>query len=258
MPDPREELALPARDLEGLAFIGRGWEVAQYQLRAAIFPGRSEVVTSRRVRTWAKRKLIHVVTWMGMGNLLRLTASGRELVVAAGLAKEADLFTPQRSVAMKDIRHLLYVNDIRTLALQGIPIRAETIAPAWDLQRRFQPPLEAIPDLLLVTRTNGASGRVLAMEIDLGTERLTATFLPKLRILIDVLHRLAHGRRIGVIVLTRGPKRLEALRAGLAEIDAPVPILAKELPKTTGLEGLTCLAGLLTRPVQASEHPEGG
>lgn len=258
--DPREEPALPARDLDGLAFIGGGWEVAQYQLRDAVFPGRSEVVASRRVRTWARLKLIHVERLMGMGmNLLRLTPGGRDFLVAARAAREDDLFTPPRSVALKDLRHLLFVNDVRTLALQGVPMRAEHVAPAWLLQRRLQPPPPAIPDLLLTARgRDGKNGRLLAVEIDLGAERLTATFLPKLRVLVDVLREWAGEARTGVIVLTRGPKRLAALRAGIEELGLSVPILAEELPSATGSEALTCLRAVLTRPVQASEQAKGG
>ncbi|MCK6682059.1 MAG: replication-relaxation family protein [Thermoanaerobaculia bacterium] len=260
MRDPREAPALPARDLVGLAFIGGGWEVAQYQLRDAVFPGLSEVVASRRVRTWARLKLIHVERWMGVGmNLLRLTPSGRDFVVAARFAKEDDLFAPPRSVALKDLRHLLFVNDVRTLALRGVPIRADGVSPAWLLQRRIQPPPPAIPDLLLTARAkNGRGGRLLAVEIDLGAERLTATFLPKLRVLVDVLQDWAGGVRTGVIVLTRGPKRLEALRAGIEEMGLAVPILAEELPSATGFEALACLDRVLRQPAQTSEHPEEG
>ncbi len=259
MHDPRETPVLPQRDLIALAFIGRGWEVAQYQLRDAVFQGLSEVVVSRRVRKWVALKLVYVVRWMGMGmNLLRLSPAGRDLVVGSGVAAEEDLFTPARSVALKDLRHLLFVNDVRTLALRGVPISADHIVPAWLLQRRLQPPPAAIPDLLLTAKgRDGKRGQLLAFEIDLGAERLTATFLPKLKLLADVLLGWANGARVGIVVLTRGPKRLAALRAGIDELGLGVPVLAEELLSETGLRALACLEGVLRRPAQTSEHPKG-
>lgn len=254
MRDPRETPRLPARDLEALAFIGRGWEVAQYQLRAAIFPGVSEVVASRRVRRWADLKLIRVERFLGMGvNLLRLAPAGRELLVAAKIAREDELFTPERSAALKDIRHLLSVNDVRTLAVMGVPWVADEIAPAWFLQRRHQPPPPAVPDVLLqMAPRDGKRGKLLAIEIDMGGERLVATLFPKLQLLAEVLYAWAGGSKVAVIILTRGPRRLEAMRLGLAQLALPVPVEAAELPTATGVGALTRLRELLGRPVNSN------
>ena len=72
--DPRSEPSLLPRDAQALAFIGRGKEVAQYQLRAAIFPGRTEVVASRRVRRWMEQGLVVSDRLHGFGmSRLRLT-----------------------------------------------------------------------------------------------------------------------------------------------------------------------------------------
>ena len=258
--DPRATPELPARDYEGLAFVGRGWEVAQYQLREAVFPGLSEVVASRRVRRWAALKLVRVERWMGMGmNLLRLTPAGRNLVVAAGAAKEEELFTPDRSVALKDLKHLLFVNDVRTLALRGIPMPVDLVRPAWALQRELQPPPAAIPDLLLVARrTAHRRGRQLAVEIDLGGERLVATFLPKLRLLAEVLTGWADGAATGILILTRGSRRAVALRAGVGDLGLDMSVLVQELPSASGVEALRCLEKLLSPPVSASAQAEGG
>lgn len=257
--DPRVEPDLPKRDLEALAFIGRGWEVAQYQLREAVFPGLSEVVASRRVRRWAALKLVRVERWMGMGmNLLRLTPAGRDRVVEAGVAKERELFTPDRSVALKDLRHLLYVNDVRTLTLRGIPMPADLVRAAWALQRELQPPPPAIPDLLLVgRRTERRPGRQLAVEIDLGGERLVATFLPKLRLLAEVLTGWADGGTTGVLILTRGSRRAVAIRTGIEDLGLDVPVLVEELPSASGAEALRCLEKVLSPPVPASVQAGG-
>lgn len=267
MADPRDGIALPPRDYEALAFIGRGYEVAQYQLREAVFPGLSEVVGSRRVRRWADPEpelglgLIAIDRWMRVGiNRLRLTAKGRELLVASGVATEDELFVPSKPVALKDISHTLWINDLRVLALQGVPFRATSIAPAWLLQRRLQPAPAAIPDLLLTAKAaHGRKGRLLAYEVDLGTERLSV-FLPKLVLLTNLLQEWAGDEAsagVGVIVLTRGPRRLESLRRSIDELALAVPIVADELPSATGVAALNCLRALLSRGVQTNAQPGG-
>lgn len=255
MHDPREVPVLPTRDYAGLAFVGCGFEVAQYQLRAAIFPGLSEVVASRRVRRWEKLKLIQIERWMGMGmNLIRLTPAGRDRVVEAGVATEDDLFTPSKAVATKDVQHQLAVNDVRTLALQGVPFAADTVSASWQLQRRFQPPPAAIPDVLLTKRAkDGKRGRLLAVEVDLGAERLVGVFLPKLKLLVEVLEQWAEGGSIGIVVLTRGPRRILAMRAGIEELDLPVSVLVEALPTAVGAAALICLRTVLSGPGQVRE-----
>lgn len=256
MIDPRAGVALPPRDLEALAFIGRGHEVAQYQLRAAVFPGLSEVVCSRRVRRWVKLDLVKVERWMRIGiNRLRLTTSGCELVVASGVATEAELFVP-KPTALKDVAHTLWINDLRVLATEGIPFRAGSVAPAWLLQRKLQPAPAAIPDLLLARKAvAGRPGRLLAFEVDLGSERLSV-FLPKLRLLAGVLQEWAGNAASGVIVLTRGPRRLESLRKGIDELSLAVPIASDLLPAATGFAALAGLRTLLSRGVKAPEQAQ--
>src|SRR5438128_267538 len=108
-----EQLRFRTRDLEGLAFIGRGYEVAQYQLHAAVFACRASTVVSRFVRRWAQRKMISVERLNRTGiNRLRLTAAGRDFLVASGV-RSADLFAPRRPTALKDLAHVLWINDLR-------------------------------------------------------------------------------------------------------------------------------------------------
>jgi hypothetical protein len=69
---------LRIRDLEALAVVGRGYEVAQYQLHEAVFSSRSPNVVSRFVARAAKRGLLaERLGGIGM-NRLRLTTRGRE------------------------------------------------------------------------------------------------------------------------------------------------------------------------------------
>lgn len=257
MRDPRDGPTLTSRDLLALAFIGRGYEVAQYQLRVAIFLGLSEVVASRRVRRWHRLGLIAIERWNGVGiNRIRLTAAGRAVVVAAGLATEDELFVPQRAVQPKDVVHTLWINDLRVVAGEGFPIRADRIEPAWALQRRLVPAPPAIPDLLLLQKAReGKRAALVAMEVDLGGERLTSTFVPKLVKLADLLVEWAGpSARTWIVILTRGPRRLESLRSRLLEADLPVPIAAELLPEAAGLEGLAALRCLLSPGVQTSEQ----
>ena len=257
MYDPRDGPTLTVRDLLALAFIGRGYEVTQYQLRVAIFPGLSEVVASRRVRRWLRLGLIAIERWNGVGiNRIRLTAAGRAAVVAAGVATEDELFVPHRAVQPKDVVHTIWINDLRVVAGEGFPIRADRIEPAWALQRRLVPAPPAIPDLLLLQKArDGRKAALVAMEVDLGGERLTSTLIPKLAKLCDLMVEWAGPSvRSWIVILTRGPRRLESLRARLLEADLPVPIMAELLPEADGVEALAALRRLLSLGVQASEQ----
>ncbi len=123
----------------------------------------------------------------------------------------------------------------------------------------MQPPLAAIPDLLLVSRrTTHRRGRQLAVEIDLGGERLVATFLPKLRLLAEVLKGWGDGGATGILILTRGSRRAVALRAGVDDLGLDMSVLVQELPSASGSEALRCLEKLLSPPVSASRQAEEG
>lgn len=246
------------RDAAALAFIGRGYEVAQYQLRAAVFPGLSEVVASRRVRRWVADGFITVERFQGFGiNRLRLTEAGREAVVAAGAAAEDELFVPSKAVALKDLAHTLWINDLRVLAMEGLPFVADRVAPAWYLQRTVQPGPPAIPDLFLVRRPrDGKRGTVLAMEVDLGGERLKATFLPKLDLLAEMLQAWAgETARPAIVVLTRGPRRLASMQEALGARALPVRVAVSLLPSAAGGEALAGLRVLLRGGVSSSAQP---
>src|SRR5688572_12634782 len=72
--DPRLAPKLLPRDVRALLFIGRGHEVAQYQLHEAVFTGLSEGIVSRWVKRMVRREAIAVERWAKVGiNRLRLT-----------------------------------------------------------------------------------------------------------------------------------------------------------------------------------------
>jgi hypothetical protein len=184
------------RDIEALAFIGRGYEVAQYQLREAVFASRSPNVVSRFVIRATERGLIAPERLGGIGiNRLRLTRRGREFLVDRGIVKD-ELFAPAKAVALKDVAHTLAINDLR-VAFLGLKNPPTFISPTWFLQRRLAS-APAIPDLLARWPAKaGTRGLLLACEIDLGCERLSTVFLPKLERLRQLLHDAAGGDRAG-------------------------------------------------------------
>jgi hypothetical protein len=240
-PVPRTRLR--DRDIEALAFIGRGYEVAQYQLHEAIFASRSPNVVSRFVIRATKRGLIAAERLGGIGmNRLRLTRRGREFLVGRGMAED-ELFAPAKAVALKDIAHTLGINDLR-VALAGLTNPPTVISPAWFLQRRLSSAL-AIPDLLARWPGRaGTRGLLLACEIDLGCERLATVFLPKLDRLRELLIDAVEGDRAGIVVFTRGSRRVELLEGHACE--ASIPVMPFTIPNTSGSrEGILEMRALL-------------
>ena len=238
--DPRRQPQVTDRDVEALLFIGRGHEVAQYQVHIAIFNGLSEGIMSRWTQRMLKRGAIAVERWAKVGiNRLRLTPKGRELLVARGVAVD-DVFTPRTPTALKDVQHTLWINDLRVV-LPTLAVAPDVIAPAWLLQRRLG---TVVPDVLAI-RTPRAKdkGFALAVEVDLGAERLKSVFLPKLARLRDQLAAWAGESPTAILVLTRGERRVAAMRAALAP--GTVPVLVEHLPPMTGRPGIQALQELL-------------
>lgn len=249
--DPRSAAKLSPRDVHALLFIGEGYEVAQYQLHEATFRGRSEVVVSRFVRRWAGRGFLAVDRWNNIGvNRLRLTALGRDELVTRGFAKESQLFAPRKSVALKDVAHTLWINDLRVLFRESRP-KFDLVLPAWTLQRRFSPVPRAIPDLLAVrSPQDGDPGLLVAAEVDLGGERLNAVFFPKLARLRQLVREWAADAPAYIVVFTRGAQRAAHLAQFATESD-DVPISVALLPEENGRVALSTLRRLV------SDHAEG-
>jgi len=233
--DPRDG-AISPRDLAALAFIGRAGELAQYQLHAAIFGEVSEVVVSRFVRRASARGLILISRWRGIGiNRLRLTARGRVLLIANG-TDEQEIFTPRNPMAEGHIEHQLWIVDAM-IVLARAARSPDLLQPAWALQRRFPDRPAAIPDVLAsFTETVSQPALLLGVEVDLGSERLKAVFLPKLAKLCTVLATWAGDATPAIVLLTNNVRRRDALRAAAA--DLPIAIVAEMLPRMPGRPGL--------------------
>lgn len=242
MHDPRNGLRISERDIRALTFIGEGYEVAQYQLHAAIFPNVSAVVVSHFVRRAVRNGWIAIERWNRVGiNRLRLTARGRQVVVRAG-GDPVALFVPKKAVASKDVAHTLWINDVR-VALLSMRTRFDAMLPAWQLQRRFVPPPTAIPDILAIR--GGEMPLIVACEVDLGGERLRTVFLPKLLELQTVLTRWAEGGRTITAVFTTSDARIDTI-GQLAKATA-ADIRAARLPSASGPVAVAELANVMNR-----------
>jgi hypothetical protein len=245
MHDPRRSWPPSARDIGALTFIGEGYEVAQYQLHAAIFPNVSAVVVSHFVTRAMRNGWIAVERWNRVGiNRLRLTGVGREAVIRAG-GDPSSVFVPRRPVATKDVAHTLWINDVR-VALRKSSASFDVILPAWQLQRRMTPAPAAIPDVLAIRRGGEqAPSLVFAAEIDLGGERLLRTFLPKL----EKLHRLvldwSGGAESTILVLTPGTQRVSAINDFASS--ERLSVVAASLPAESGVSGMRSVAALVAR-----------
>ena len=216
------------RDLEALTFIGEGYEVAQYQLHAAVFRGLSATVVSRFVRRSVGRGLVVAERLHGIGfSRLRLTREGLRVLVECDISAET-IFAPTRATPLKDLSHTLFISDLRVV-LRRLPDPPDELLAAWAMARRGGGTLRAIPDLLATWQTGSGSRLAIACEVDLGAEPLQRVFLPKLRRLGEALPQA--GRVI--VVLTRGEKRKGMIQAAASSV-AATPVLAFCLPSANG------------------------
>jgi hypothetical protein len=253
--DPRNSRKLSQRDVQALTFIGEGYEVAQYQLHRAVFGGVSAVMVSRFARRMREAGYIAVERWNRIGiNRLRLTTQGRDALAARGIPAES-LFVPRQPVATKDLAHTLAINDLRVMLRK---LNFDAVLPAWALQRRFSPAPPAIPDVLALRKSNGGrAGAVLACEVDMGGEKWSKVFLPKLRALDALLREWCDNERVLIAILTRGSRRAAMITAALDEFSATT--LVRELPSANGNDQLSALeaeihewAAALTATVQSN------
>ncbi|HNX50761.1 MAG TPA: replication-relaxation family protein [Thermoanaerobaculaceae bacterium] len=243
--DPRDDVHLVDQDIAGLRFIGEHQCVLQGQLAEACYPGRSEAVVSRRVHRWLLTDVVGLDRFLAMGcNQLWLTERGARVLVGYGHAREESLFPRTRPIAAKDLGHHLTIVDLCVLARRGVPFVAASILPDWATRRRMVPAPPVVPDLLLIAPPHGGHpARVVALEVDLGTESLKKVFLGKLEKLAAWLLANSRGGIVGIVVLTRGEGRAEALRRATAGL--PVPVVVKVLPGATGRARLAALEQLL-------------
>ncbi len=242
---PQDDVHLADQDPEGLYFVGRHQCVLQGQLAKACYEDRSEAVVSRRVHRWLRAGIVGLDRFLAMGcNQLWLTVRGSRLLVNHGHAEEDDLFPRTRPIAAKDLGHHLAIVDLCVLARRGIPFSAASILPDWVTRRGMDPAPPVVPDLLLVAPPrHGQRARIVAYEVDLGTESVKGVFQVKLEKEAAWLLTYASGGIARIVILTRGVSRAEALRRAVA--DLPVPVVVELLPKASGRASLAALEKLL-------------
>lgn len=243
--DPRQHPQLSPRDRQALAFIGGGYEVAQYQLAEAVFQGRAPNVVSRFVRRTLQQGLIAVERWNRIGiNRLRLTPRGRDVLVDLGVAREQDLFAPRRSVAPKDTSHTLWINDLR-VACSLLPQPPDVVSAAWLLQRRLHPAPRVVPDLLAIWKPrDGSAGILLAVEVDLGGESLRGVFLPKLRRLEEEVEAWRGDAAAFVLVFSESERRVNGLIVSFRRLQIR-EITILQLPRSEPRARIHALRSLL-------------
>ncbi|GEM_PF-695502 len=241
--DPRDAGILSERDLDALLFVGLMRICAQYQLRARIFDGLSEVIVSRCVRRLLRRELIAVHRWNAVGiNLLKLTKRGYDTLLERGLAKEKELYLPEKWTAPRDLAHTLWIVDVAVTFLMSS--NKHVVLPCWALRRKFGSAGMVVPDILVAqVGPSGEWTRILAIEVDLGTERLGRIFLPKIDKLRTLTRSWAGEAAAAITILTRGQRRIEAIKARVTAHSVPVMIV--ELPRESGRAGLGALQELL-------------
>ena len=241
--DPRDEVDLPDRDYGVLRYVMEGYQESQANVDLALFGGDSRTPVSRSVHRLLAAGFLKVERWNRIGaNLLRGTSQGRTRLIDRGVDASL-LFVPEKPVAPKDLAHHMWINDTR-LALSQVGL--VDVWPCWTLRRKLAG--RAIPDLLgFQADANGVTTGVLAVEIDLGSEPLKNVFLPKLTILRELLVAQASGQAAAILVLTVGPRRIQSLKAAIANRPHEIPIVVSPLPKTTGRASVCALVNLLRR-----------
>ncbi len=236
--DLREEITCTDRDFLALEYVLEGQQECQPNVDRAIFNNRSKTPCARSIQRLVAAGFLKAERWNGLGaNFLRGTNAGRAALVARGV-DASRLFVPERPIATKDLVHHMWLNGVRlVLRERGF----SDVTPCWALRRRlaaFHPP--AIPDVLAfrVSSEEKTEG-VLAVEVDMGSEPLKV-LVPKLHLLRSVMSLWAAGAPSAILVLTVGPRRIQALAAAV-----PPATVVQALPKEHGRKRLSALAALL-------------
>jgi hypothetical protein len=229
------------RDLAALALIGTWKCIARYHLKAWIFPDVSETMASRFVERMTERGYLDTKRLNGIGTqLLWLTPAGRDFLREHGTPADA-LFPARSAVSLKDLDHTLAIVSAGFALTQRFPA-ANAVLPAWAVQRAFGGRIEAIPDVLLVSR---ADPMLLAVEIDIGGEPLNA-LAEKLAEMADgLLSEWSADARAGIIVLTSGERRAANILAAVADSISPtIAVAADMLPPLDGPDSLAAFCAL--------------
>jgi len=230
-----------ARDLAALALIGKWKCIARYHLKAWIFPDVSDTMASRFVERMTKRGYLGTKRLNGIGTqLLWLTPAGRDFLCEHGTSAET-VYPARSAVSLKDLDHTMAIVSAGFALTQRFPA-ADAILPAWAVQRAFDGRIEAIPDVLVLSR---ADSMLLAVEIDVGGEPLNM-LAGKLAEMADcLLTEWSADARAGILVLTSGERRVANLLAAVTNSIPPaIAAAADVLPPVDGPDSLAAFCAL--------------
>lgn len=189
---PRGRERVTQRDVLILAAIARMRAPTAHQL-GHLF-GMSFSAMHRRLRALAAMRLVAIFAPdLNRPNIAALTARGRDVVVADGVARE-DVHVA-RHVVYHDV-HAEMVNDLRCglvlAANQREDVEIEACLADWDLRRELGSAnrrADYIPDMIAVVRVDGAT-TAFAFEIDRGFEP-TSEIRKKVRATVALASRTA-------------------------------------------------------------------
>jgi len=236
----RRARVLP-RDLAALALIGKWKCIARHHLKAWIFPEVSDTMASRFVERMTERGYLGAKRLNGIGTqLLWLTPAGRDFLCEHG-TPASTLYPARSAVSLKDLDHTLAIVSAGFALAQRFPA-ANAILPAWAIQRAFGGRIEAIPDVLVVSR---ADSMLLAVEIDVGGEPLNV-LAGKLAEMADcLLTEWSADARGGIVILTSGERRAANILATVADSISPaIAVAADVLPPLDGPGSLRAFVAL--------------
>jgi hypothetical protein len=210
------------RDLESLAAIGRFRMLKRAQLHRWKFPGLSDTVVRRFIDRMVERGFLGTERLNKNGvQVAWCTSSGRDLLVAEGIAPVDELFPARGPVPVKDMAHTGAIVDV-AIRLAEIRRSGDRMLPAWTIQRLLGGRLAVIPDLLCLTAATASHrGAVLAIEVDLANEPIASCLVPKTAALVAFLAPYA-GSPTAILLLTVGERR-QACRAAGATANGTVP-----------------------------------
>lgn len=227
---PQKKHRILPRDIEAYVLAGRFRMLTRQQLKSWVFDTVTEPMVTRFFDRSMERGYLRVERLHGNGiQVCWLTKKGRDFLVDGDYAPAADLFPASGPVPAKDFEHTVQIVNA-ALAMYRLVPAPDELLPAWAIQRLFAGTLAVWPDLLCLWKPRKNDlGAVLAIEVDLGTEPVTAVLVPKTQALIRFLSAWTEGAPATILLLTSTPRRRDSLRAALGPAVGTFPIAVETL-----------------------------
>jgi hypothetical protein len=227
---PQKKHRVLSRDIEAYILAGRFRMLTRQQLKSWLFGAVTEPIITRFFERSTEHGYLGVERLHGNGiQVCWLTKKGRDFLVDGGHSAAADLFPASGPVSPKDFEHTVEIVNVALAMYRRCP-KPDELLPAWAVQRLFAGQLAVWPDLLCLWRPRmGDPGAALAVEVDLGTEPVTAVLVPKTQALIHFLRAWTEGAPATILLLTSTPRRRDSLRAALDLAVGEFPLAVETL-----------------------------